>query len=62
LELTPKEFELLFLLLSNIDRVFTRDMLLDKIWGMDYMGGTRTVDIHIQLHKLQIPLELTWLT
>lgn len=48
LELTPKEFDLLFLLLSNIDRVFTRDVLLDKIWGMDYMGGTRTVDIHIQ--------------
>ncbi|HEX9061684.1 MAG TPA: response regulator transcription factor [Clostridia bacterium] len=48
LDLTPKEFDLLFLLLSNIDRVFTRDELLDRIWGMDYAGGTRTVDIHIQ--------------
>lgn len=48
LELTPKEFDLLFLLLSNLDRVFTRDELLDRIWGMDYAGGTRTVDIHIQ--------------
>lgn len=48
LELTPKEFDLLFLLLSNMDRVFTRDELLDRIWGMDYAGGTRTVDIHIQ--------------
>lgn len=48
LELTPKEFDLLFLLTSNMDRVFTRDELLDRIWGMDYAGGTRTVDIHIQ--------------
>ena len=48
LEFTPKEFNLLFMLLSNIDRVFTRDELLDKIWGMDYAGGTRTVDIHIE--------------
>lgn len=48
LDLTLKEFDLLFLMLSNIDRVFTRDELLDRIWGMDYAGGTRTVDIHIQ--------------
>lgn len=48
LELTPKEFDLLLLMLSNMDRVFTRDELLDRIWGMDYAGGTRTVDIHIQ--------------
>jgi len=48
LELTAKEFDLLFLLLSNIDRVFNREELLDRIWGMDYAGGTRTVDIHIQ--------------
>ena len=48
LELTPKEFDLLVLLLSNLDRVYTRDELLDLIWGMEYIGGTRTVDIHIQ--------------
>lgn len=48
LDFTPKEFDLLVLLLSNPDRVYTRDELLDKIWGMDYVGGTRTVDIHIQ--------------
>ncbi|MCY6372232.1 response regulator transcription factor [Clostridium ganghwense] len=47
-ELTPKEFDLLVLLLSNLDRVYTRDELLDLIWGMEYIGGTRTVDIHIQ--------------
>jgi len=48
LELTPKEFDLLVLLLSNLNRVYTREKLLDLIWGMEYFGGTRTVDIHIQ--------------
>lgn len=48
LDLTPKEFDLLFLLLSNMERVYTRNELLDLIWGMEYIGGTRTVDIHIQ--------------
>lgn len=48
LELTQKEYDLLALLLSNPDRVYTRDQLLDLIWGMDYIGGTRTVDVHIQ--------------
>ncbi|MDF2908137.1 MAG: DNA-binding response regulator [Herbinix sp.] len=48
LDLTPKEFDLLKLLLSSPDRVFTREQLLDLVWGMDYYGGTRTVDIHIQ--------------
>lgn len=48
LELTPKEYDILALLLSNPGRVYTRDQLLDLIWGMDYAGGTRTVDIHVQ--------------
>jgi two-component system alkaline phosphatase synthesis response regulator PhoP len=48
LELTPKEYDLLKLLVSSPDRVFTREQLLDLIWGMEYYGGTRTVDIHIQ--------------
>ena len=48
LDFTPKEFDLLTLLLSNQEQVYTRDELLDKIWGIDYIGGTRTVDIHIQ--------------
>jgi two-component system alkaline phosphatase synthesis response regulator PhoP len=48
LDFTPKEFDLLVLLFSNRERVYTRDELLDKIWGMDYLGGTRTVDIHVQ--------------
>lgn len=48
LDLTPKEFDLLALLLSSPERVYTRDELLDLVWGIDYIGGTRTVDIHIQ--------------
>lgn len=44
---TKLEFELLQLFMSNPKRVFTRDMLLDKIWGKDYAGETRTVDMHI---------------
>ena len=59
LELTPKEFDLLALLLSNLNRVYTREELLDLIWGMEYFGGTRTVDIHIQRlrKKLQEPYQ-----
>jgi two-component system alkaline phosphatase synthesis response regulator PhoP len=48
LELTPKEYDLLKLLVASPDRVFTREQLLDLVWGMDYFGGTRTVDIHVQ--------------
>ncbi len=47
IELTAKEFELLKLLLSHPNRVFTRDFLLEHIWGYDYFGSTRTVDMHI---------------
>src|SRR5665647_1139547 len=46
IHLTPKEFELLFLLASNLEQVFPRDVLLEKIWGYDYYGDTRTVDMH----------------
>ncbi|MFC4306793.1 response regulator transcription factor [Cohnella boryungensis] len=48
LDLTPKEYDLLALLLSNPDRVYTREQLLDLVWEMEYIGGTRTVDIHVQ--------------
>ncbi|TYP71384.1 response regulator transcription factor [Paenibacillus methanolicus] len=47
-ELTPKEFDLLALLLLHPERVYTRDELLDLVWSIDYAGGTRTVDIHVQ--------------
>ncbi len=48
LDLTPKEYDLLALLISKPDRVYTREQLLDLVWGMEYAGGTRTVDIHVQ--------------
>ena len=47
-ELTPKEYELLKLFLTNLNRVFSRDQLLVKIWGYEYYGDTRTVDVHIR--------------
>lgn len=48
LELSVKEYELLYFLMSNMDQVFSRDTLLDKVWGYDFAGDTRTVDVHIQ--------------
>jgi two-component system alkaline phosphatase synthesis response regulator PhoP len=48
LDLTLKEFELLEILIKNKGRVMTRDFLLDKIWGYEYIGETRTVDVHIR--------------
>jgi DNA-binding response OmpR family regulator len=44
----PKEFDLLYLLFSNLNRVFSRDEILNRIWEYDYDGNTRTVDIHIR--------------
>ena len=52
--LTPKEFDLLALLASHPNRVFGRDMLLEKVWGYDYMGESRTVDVHIQRLRQKI--------
>ncbi len=47
LSLSYKEFELLRVMASEVDRVFTRDILLETVWGYGYFGGTRTVDVHI---------------
>lgn len=47
-ELTLKEFELLKLLVQNKGKVLTRDFLLDKVWGYEYYGETRTVDVHVR--------------
>ncbi|GAE02137.1 transcriptional regulatory protein [Clostridium botulinum B str. Osaka05] len=47
-EFTPKEFDLLIFLAGNKGKVFSRAQLLDKVWGFEYLGDTRTVDIHIQ--------------
>ena len=48
LDMPPKELELLYCLAASPNRVFTREQLLDQIWGYDYVGDTRTVDVHIK--------------
>ena len=48
LELKPREFDLLALLVENAGRALTRDQILENIWGQDYYGDTRTVDVHIR--------------
>ena len=48
LNLTPKEFDLLAFLAKNRSLVFSRDQLLEKVWGYDYSGDTRTVDVHVR--------------
>ena len=47
-DIPPKELELLYFLASNYNHVFTRDQLLDKVWGFDYLGDSRTVDVHVK--------------
>ncbi len=48
IELPPKEIELLYFLASHPNKVFTRDQLLDEVWGYDFYGDSRTVDVHIK--------------
>ena len=57
LEIPPKELELLYFLASNPNRVFTREQLLEEVWGFDYFGDSRTVDVHIK--RLREKLEGT---
>ena len=53
----PKEMELLFYLASSPNRVYTRNQLLDEVWGFDYFGDSRTVDVHVKRlrEKIEIP-------
>ena len=53
-DLKPKEFELLKLLATNKGKVFTRDFLLEQLWGYDYLGDTRTVDVHVRRIRQKI--------
>ena len=53
-DLTYKEFELLKFLATHAGKAFTREALLDKVWGYDYFGGTRTVDVHIRRLRSKI--------
>jgi len=54
IELSPKEFDLLAFLAKNKEQVFSRDQLLEKVWGYDYSGDTRTVDVHMRWLRQKI--------
>ncbi|NLW45398.1 MAG: response regulator transcription factor [Syntrophomonadaceae bacterium] len=54
LDLTPKEFELLRILAASRGRVMTRETLLEKVWGYEFMGDTRTVDVHIRHLRMKL--------
>jgi len=60
LQFPPKEFELLFYLAKRPNQVFTRDQLLDKIWGYEYIGDTRTVDVHIKRIREKFDKQDNW--
>jgi len=52
--LTRKEFELLEQLMSNAGRVITRERLIDEVWGADYVGDTKTLDVHIRRLRTKV--------
>lgn len=60
LNFPPKEFELLYFLAKRPNQVFTRDQLLDKIWGYEYIGDTRTVDVHIKRIREKFDKKNKW--
>ena len=59
-EMPPKELELLYFLASSPNQVFTREQLLDHIWGYEYIGDTRTVDVHIKRIREKIKDNPSW--
>ena len=60
LEMPPKELELFYFLASSPGRVFTREQLLDQIWGYEYVGDTRTVDVHIKRIREKTGTSRNW--
>ena len=60
IEMPPKELELLYCLASSPNQVFTREQLLDRIWGYEYIGDTRTVDVHIKRLREKIKDHAHW--
>ena len=59
-DMPPKELELLYFLASSPNQVFTREQLLDQIWGYEYIGDTRTVDVHIKRLREKIKDRPSW--
>lgn len=65
IDLRTREFDLLYLLMENHEMVFSRDQLLDKVWGFEYYGETRTVDVHIsrlrdKIKSSDVSIETVW--
>ena len=60
IDMPPKELELLYFLAASPNHVFTREQLLDQIWGYDYIGDTRTVDVHIKRIREKIKDHANW--
>ena len=60
IEMPPKELELFYFLASHPNQVFTREQLLDHIWGYEYIGDTRTVDVHIKRLREKIKNHTSW--
>lgn len=60
LEMPPKELELLYFLASQPNQVFTREQLLDRLWGYEYIGDTRTVDVHVKRIREKLPENPKW--
>ena len=60
IDMPPKELELLYFLASSPNQVFTREQLLDHIWGYEYMGDTRTVDVHVKRLREKIKDHKNW--
>ena len=59
-DMPPKELELLYFLASSPNQVFTREQLLDRIWGYEYVGDTRTVDVHVKRIREKLNSEDEW--
>ena len=60
IEMPPKEIELLYFLAASPNQVFTRDQLLDHIWGYEYVGDTRTVDVHVKRLREKLGEHAEW--
>lgn len=60
IEMPPKELELLYFLAKKPNQMFTRDQLLDKLWGYDYIGDSRTVDVHIKRLREKLNENYNW--
>ncbi len=61
MEMPPKELELLYFLVSHVNKVFTREQLLEHVWGFDFFGDSRTVDVHIKrIREKLVTAESPW--